>query len=290
MESLRLAPTTHSTPTHTSVYEDIGRFTLDYFKPVTKQQTLECICTMQDPNKQALLLSKLIAIKYYRQDDAKNVNRQDECWRFILDKKLVPENAELVHLMALIKNEGFWQSKIPKEFSDLLLRLTQEDRDRVLRKFGTDERETIRLFLVDATGENWDLTPIITNKDNLVQLSYLEFEKKASKLTDYRWVHIIKNYNINFMMKGNAAKATVDQMIAALNMLSFDNYLKTGEQVKQKERYAARTESLSELKDSKSLLAFVFYDYSPWGPDKYFDTKDASEAFGRMCEALVSFS
>jgi ankyrin repeat protein len=155
-------------PKHTDDYNNISRFELQ-----NKQATLNTIREMNADDK-ALLLSKLIECKYYRQtgffNNVQNIDKQNACWQFILDCGLWSKEG-LSDLMAFIKNDG-WdivQRKLPSEFKKLLSNLSTDERQKILTQFTVlrkDEQENIRVFLVDATGEHWSPQGVRTSSDS----------------------------------------------------------------------------------------------------------------------------
>jgi hypothetical protein len=133
-----------------------------------KDQLASDIGAMNTPAKEALL-SKLVAIKYYRQtfglsnaEKAVKNDKQEQLWNEIAAGKLCPEDADLEKLMRFIKNDSYMvQRKIPGHLRSLLSDLNEKDKQAVLREFQkAGELDTMRHFLEEEVGGSWNLTEI----------------------------------------------------------------------------------------------------------------------------------
>lgn len=186
------------TPTnHTDFYSKIPRVGLEH-----KQTTLIELCRLKNekPDDYALLLSKLIECKYYRQTDCFNNDRQNACWQFILDFALWPKD-DLTNLMELTKNDG-WDivllRKFPSEFKELLSNLSADDKQKILSQFTAlpkDEQEKMRNFLIDATGEHWP--PLVNIVDDRIFTNEIQTnpEKAIFQLVE----RTIQNLSTSFL-------------------------------------------------------------------------------------------
>lgn len=130
---------------------------------VNKNSVANHIHAMPSDDK-VRLLSKLVAIKYYRQagigyfNDVDEVAEQNRLWSEILNGRLLPEKTTLHELMEFIKNDGYLvQRKLPQELQDLLspLSLNGTEQEDVVSHFRATERAKMCEFLTNATQQSW---------------------------------------------------------------------------------------------------------------------------------------
>lgn len=143
-------------------YNDITRFRLksslmtDW---VNKPAIAGSVSRMNGHDK-LTLLSRLVAIKYYRQSGCSSgsleaANEQEKLWKSIADSPL-PEDVNLPDLMAFVKNNGYFiQRKIPSTFQALLVNLSDDEKQDLMNKFPVFMQGELCEFLREATGKDW---------------------------------------------------------------------------------------------------------------------------------------
>lgn len=159
----------------------------------TVGETADAIRRMS-ANDRILLLSKLIECAYHKKtknlSESKNTEEQNARWEFILDKELWSSDS-LVDLFDFTSdNQSSRLSKraLQSEFKKLLTELLPDEREKILRHLTTlpnDERENIRLFLVDATEEHWSLATHQSSVDSSTLMTDIgtDSEKVAAQLS-----------------------------------------------------------------------------------------------------------
>lgn len=222
-------------PLPTTTYNNISRLVLKLptcISQIDKQEISANIRAMDNEKSQALLLSKLIAIKYYRQtgifNRVEDVDKQNQYWQEIADQGLLPPNTSLPKLMAYIKNDGFIvQKKIPSEFKDLLL-CSDDAKKKILDIFSKKDRSNMRDFLADATGENWtfiDRTAELAEAQKKFKADFHNaFITSSNELKDQRWIEVLK-LPVNFFAILDRSTKDTKKTIATFNNLVFDDYV-----------------------------------------------------------------
>ncbi|MCD6026541.1 MAG: hypothetical protein K0R08_1060 [Solimicrobium sp.] len=218
-------------------YDKISRSMIQSFSErMGKLEVASAIKEMESDDR-AILLSKLIAIKYCRSQN--DENRQEIYWEYIskniIDSGKLP-GVKLYELMAFIKNQSaVFQRRIPETFKQLLPTDPNEQR-KILLSFGDDERTEIKTFLSDATGLNWEATHTpFTEK-----CAEIKAKLESDNQIDFRWVDIISNKNFWFLSKlayrrrlcskekdkDYLLQFTADQVLNVLKSARYDDFIR----------------------------------------------------------------
>jgi len=286
MESIKSAI---QNPSSMSIYNDISRVELKF---IDRQKIIKKIASMTNVIDQSLLLSKLVEFKYYRQNNVYDEDKQEKCWDFIEEKRLLPQGIELRDLMSLIKDDGLiYQEKLPREFKELLLKLSPDDRKTVLRHFvynkprNIDDRTVMSAFLTEATGETWKWEkPVDVHR---AKHTYNQIKEQYSLLTDQRWIDLIDMFpetGFSLRATGQEQQAAPTTIIEAFNELKFDDYISQKTQRQEPHVYAEHSHHLR----NNNPYVERFSGYVDLNNGRIFHFDKALDEFSKHLRTLVS--